>query len=381
MKLLFVAQNDFLGDDNNGGIAITRRNYSVLCTLIGRENIDTVMIAPNNNTKGFKTNKNVKWIEGNIRGLKNVLNEIFNYTYVTAKGEKQLFSILNSVDYDIVWLDSTHFGTLAKKIKKRIDTKIISYAYDFESEYMKMYCNPSLGQPHYYLKMHRVRQNERDALFCSDRFICISERDRESYLIKYSHDVDLVMPVTFNDVYDGSNELLNEPPFLLFVGSYFLPNVEGITWFANHVAGLIDMDVKVVGRGMEQIDSTLFPDNVKIIGAVDDLSKYYKSAFAVIMPIFSGSGMKVKTAEAMMYGKMIIASDEALVGYSVDNIPEIYRCNTVEEFVDAISIASKSEKYYNETVRAYYLENCETNGLVIKLKQCLKGLVEELHES
>ena len=39
---------------------------------------------------------------------------------------------------------------------------------------------------------------------------------------------------------------------------------------------------------------------------VDDLAPYYKKAAAVIMPIFMGGGMKVKTAEALMNGKNYI---------------------------------------------------------------------------
>lgn len=38
----------------------------------------------------------------------------------------------------------------------------------------------------------------------------------------------------------------------------------------------------------------------------------------MVMPIFSGSGMKVKTAEALMYGKFLIGTKEAFEGYEID---------------------------------------------------------------
>jgi len=37
----------------------------------------------------------------------------------------------------------------------------------------------------------------------------------------------------------------------------------------------------------------------------------------VILPIISGSGMKTKTAEALMYGKSIIGIKEAFEGYKM----------------------------------------------------------------
>lgn len=379
--ILFVAQNDFMGKDNNGGITITKRNYKMLSDIYGGKKIDIAMIAPSNKSDGFQNNKDVLWIEGNKRGISNVINEVLNHTYVTGKGEKQLYKIIKERKYDIIWLDSTHYGSLAKKIKKYFNIKVITYAYDFESEYMKMYCNPKLLHPNYYLKMHRVKQNERDALLCSDKFLCISDRDRESYVKKYNHDVDLVLPVTFSDIYDEKKIIINEKPFLLFVGSYFMPNIEGITWFGINVAPKIDIDVKVVGKGMEKIDSSKFPNNIKIIGAVNDLSIYYKSALAVIMPIFAGSGMKVKTAEAMMYGKTIIASNEALIGYSVENILDIYRSNTVKEFVNVILEVKIKNSYFSESVRSYYLEKCETNKFTQQLRDMLNRLLEEIDES
>mgnify|MGYP001850937662 CR=1 FL=1 len=376
MHVLFVAQNDFLGDNNNGGIAITRRNYGVLKNVLGETNIDVAMISLDNTSKGFQSNPNAIWIEGNIRGFRNVINEVFNHTYITAKGEKQLFSALVKNKYDVVWLDSTHYGTIAKKIKERITTKIVSYAYDFESEYMKMYCMPSLRHPQYYLKMHRVRQNERNALLYSDRFICISDRDRESYLRTYGKEVDLVYPVTLEDRFD-KNIVENGKKmrdYFLFVGSYFKPNIEGIMWFALNVATKIDADIYVVGKGMENIDSQKFPPNIKVKGGVEDLGEYYVNAIGVIMPIFSGSGMKVKTAEAMMYGKPILGTDEALRGYAVDSLEGIYRCNTKEEFLNAIGTVLKKSNYYYQDIRDYYDSFCNTANMQEKIRELIYGL-------
>ena len=56
----------------------------------------------------------------------------------------------------------------------------------------------------------------------------------------------------------------------------------------------------------------------------------------VIAPIFDGSGMKTKVAEALMYGKRIIGTREAFSGYE-DIAEEVgWVCNTKEEFVAAL---------------------------------------------
>ena len=104
--------------------------------------------------------------------------------------------------------------------------------------------------------------------------------------------------------------------------------------------------------------------------------KSYTNAYGVIMPIFLGSGMKVKTTEALMYGKAIIATDEALTGYSIDGIDGIYKCNSAEEFIDAINnVADKNERFIPE-IRLHYLYNHQTEALTRKVELILSKILK-----
>ena len=40
-----------------------------------------------------------------------------------------------------------------------------------------------------------------------------------------------------------------------------------------------------------------------VVGEVESLAQWYHDAYFVVAPIFDGSGMKTKVAEALMYGK------------------------------------------------------------------------------
>ena len=104
---------------------------------------------------------------------------------------------------------------------------------------------------------------------------------------------------------------------------------------------------------------------MNVIGSVDSTDEYYYSHAAVIMPIRYGAGMKVKTAEAMMFGRYIFASDEALEGYEVEGIDGIKRCNTAEEYIKEINYFFNSPlipKYSTET-RQLFLSKYETNSI------------------
>ena len=66
----------------------------------------------------------------------------------------------------------------------------------------------------------------------------------------------------------------------------------------------VNISVKIVGKGMNKLrEHYNIPDNIEVISDVPDLKPYFEEADLMILPIFKGSGMKVKTCESLMYGK------------------------------------------------------------------------------
>lgn len=69
----------------------------------------------------------------------------------------------------------------------------------------------------------------------------------------------------------------------------------------------IGLRICIVGHGVEEMRSRLErPGKVEVVGPVDGLDEWYLNARAVVAPIFDGSGMKTKIAEALMFGKRIV---------------------------------------------------------------------------
>ena len=159
---------------------------------------------------------------------------------------------------------------------------------------------------------------ERKAVRHSDKIICLSERD--SHLLKrlYGRPATHVAPMAMRDTVPAGRGTIADSPyeeFALFVGGGFYANRAGITWFVKHVVPRIDIKICIVGRGFEDLKPALErPGRVEVVGAVDSLSKWYRKATFVIAPIFDGSGMKTKVAEALMYGKRIVGTPEAFSG-------------------------------------------------------------------
>ena len=187
---------------------------------------------------------------------------------------------------------------------------------------------------------------------------------------------DAIVPVTFNDTYSKKSypeQLTSRKPLCLFLGAYFAPNCEGIEWFSRNVYPNVDIEMKIVGKGMSRIkDNYYVPDGTRIVSDAPDLVPYYEEADIMVLPIFKGSGMKVKTCESLMYGKNIIATTEALEGYDLDYDRMGAKCNTAREFIDAInSFAENPRPRFNRYCRDVFLQKYSTESVVETFRKIL----------
>ncbi len=103
----------------------------------------------------------------------------------------------------------------------------------------------------------------------------------------------------------------------LFVGSENGPNITGLNWFLTDVWPIIrkrhpEVHLDIVGTINRAFENE-YP-NVRFHGRVDDLTNFYEQAQVVIAPLLYGSGMKIKVAEAMSYGKACVTTSMGLQG-------------------------------------------------------------------
>jgi polysaccharide biosynthesis protein PslH len=107
---------------------------------------------------------------------------------------------------------------------------------------------------------------------------------------------------------------------------------------------------------------------------VDSLAEWYRNAHFVIAPIFDGSGMKTKVAEALMFGKKIIGTPEAFSGYEdvADRAGQI--CKSADDFVSAINSADEMVKdSFDTELRAIYESSFSLAAAHMRLKVILNS--------
>lgn len=348
-----------------GGEQCSQKNYNVLAKLLGEDNITTYYIHDENDKKRI-----VDYIIGSLLFLRN------NFFGLTPRKVKYILSIAH--DYDYVFIDRSVFGIIAKKLKSHgYNGRIITFFHNVEVAYFK--AKMQKYNPLQRLILNCVDNNDRFSCQFSDKIITLNVRDTQEIEKQYKRQSDVIVPIAFKDSYIKNNiskiELTNHKLECLFLGTYFPPNNEGIIWFIKNVLPHVDIKLTIVGKGMAQLqkDEPIVMQNIEIVSDAPSLLEYFEEADVMILPIFNGSGMKVKTCEALMYAKNIIASNEALEGYELDYNKMGAKCNTEEEFISAINdfIGTPRPKY-NEYVRSVFLKKYSEEAVIDQFRKVLE---------
>ena len=263
----------------------------------------------------------------------------------------QVSASLSTGKYGLVFICQSLYGRMARHIKKQYPSiKILTFFHNVEIQYAKSYYKTRGIKALPFLLS--VKYWENICVKYSDYLITLNSRDSNLLYQIYKRHSDLELPTTFEDKYDESKALLysqkNDITIdYLFVGVSFFANIHGIQWFIDNVMPRCDGQLWVVGKGMDKITFNNLNNRIHIIGYVNDLAEYYYRAKCVVLPIFTGGGMKTKTAEALMYGKTIIGTPESFEGYIVDE-----RCMITCS--DKISFIQSINKMYQKDIQNNY---------------------------
>ena len=360
MKVLFIRYKKSK-DIFEGGEQGSQKNFDAITQIVGKKNVTALYVHDENKRKSV-------WDY-----LKGSFFFLFNYYFgLTPSKVKKIVTEADS--YDVVWIDRSVFGIVAKKLKShRYSGKIITFFHNVEVPYFEARLGKKPGKG---FILRCVNKNDNYSCHYSDKIIALNPRDDDELFKRYGRRADVLIPVAFKDKYKKDSypqETTSSRPLCLFLGAYFPPNNEGILWFVKNVLPQVNIHLKVVGKGMARLkaEEPMLKD-VDVVSDAPDLLPYFEETDIMILPIFKGSGMKVKTCESLMYGKNIIATDEAFMGYEVDYDLVGGRCNTADEFIACIKgFENKPRPRFNAYSRQMFLEKYSEEAVIGKFREIL----------
>jgi len=258
---------------------------------------------------------------------------------VTPEAERAVIARIAAADVGRVFLNGSNLGRIARAVKKHLpDVEVLTFFHNVEARFFQGALRDRWSARALAV-LAASYAAERMAVRHSDRLIALNERDSRGLAKLYGRAATDLLPMALEDQLRPGTAEAPGPigeDYLLFVGGGFYANLSGIRWFIEQVAPHVAIRTCIVGRGLEGLQDAARHANVTLVGPVDHLDDWYLGAKAVIAPIFDGSGMKTKVAEALMFGKRIVGTSEAFCGYDALGPEAGWRCETQAQFVSAV---------------------------------------------
>lgn len=338
-KILYIGQTG--SKSINGMDAVNSRNVSCLRELYG----DSLYV--------YEPQRKESKVE---RGINMILGNLFCLSFLDYK---KILNVVVNNKIEYIFLAHSGLGNIGLYLKKKVPTlNIITFFHNIEKQFVDSKVQQESLSLSTKYRLSHLCKNENKAVKHSDVLITLNKRD--SLLLEkiYSRKSTFELPTSFTDKYSMHqakeiklHKKSNESLQLLFVGVNFFANTQGVEWFVKNVLTQVtDVHLTIVGRGMDSV----FQDSeyITVKGFVDDLSDYYYSTDIVVVPIFTGGGMKTKTAEALMYRCPIIASKEGFEGYDMDHSQVGGLFNSAEEAIELL-IKYRDNRYLLPLAAAY----------------------------
>ena len=113
---------------------------------------------------------------------------------------------------------------------------------------------------------------------------------------------------------------------ILFFSGGNMYNINGLNWFIEKIYPYIlsifpDVRLIIGGSISNNIDFSKVPNSVNY-GLVDNVEDFFLQGDVVINPTYQGTGLKIKTFEAISYSKVVMVHPHSMIGiYDSQNAP------------------------------------------------------------
>ncbi len=242
---------------------------------------------------------------------------------------KELKAAVAAIEFDAAYYD--HLSML--EYARRLALPAIHDAHNVEFELVRRHA-ATLGRsplrPFIEREWRLLKSYERARYGACDLVFAVSARDASAIRDLAGPSVDVrVLPISIDARGTTPVGPLPARPGLLYVGGlHWPPNADAVAYFVREIWPLVRRDtpgatLTVVGRDDAPIAEALRNTaGVHVTGHVDTIEPYFAQARALVVPLRSGGGMRVKILDTLARGLPVISTSIGCEG--IDAVPGVH---------------------------------------------------------
>ena len=276
--------------------------------------------------------------------------------FISTAMKTKIAEILKREEFDIIQMESIFLTPYLPLVRSLSKAKVVLRSPNVENKIWKRTYKATKNPfKRYYLKhlsltlanYEKQKVNDYDAIFP------VTETDAEYFVENGCRRLCKAVAVGM-DTPEILPDVLEEENTIFHIGSMnWFPNVQGIKWFLDECwrsvkAASPQVKAYFAGRNMPDWLLNYDEKDIHIVGEVDDSIRFMTSKQIMVVPLLSGSGIRIKIIEAMSIGKTVIATTIAAEGLMYEDGKNILIADTPKEFADAVKKCLEDPAYAKE---------------------------------
>lgn len=250
--------------------------------------------------------------------------------YDGYKARRLLKRMTQSQKYDIVVIDHAQsFWAYRAMEKYGTEQKIIFIAHNSESNIyseLAVKSNNILLRAVCRRESRLIKKIEAELAEKCSLTICLTSEDRKYFTGTLNVSggkvtkVDIPSSISTSCWSHVKTTLPSKQFDVALIGTWsWKPNMDGLIWFLDNVLPLLPgtVTLTIAGRGAERYRGAY--KNIEVVGFVEDAQIFMAQSRIVAIPAVSGSGIQIKTLDAISSGASIVATTTAVRG--IENLP------------------------------------------------------------
>ena len=270
----------------------------------------------------------------------------------------ELEELLSSEKFDVIQMEGTFVGPYVDVIRKHHKGLLSLRMHNVEHQiWQRLAANSKNPLKKQYLKLlaKRLRKYEQHLLSQIDVIIPVTEDDAQVFDALHSGLKQKVIPAGIDTSYweykpsEGISEWYH-------LGSLeWLPNQEAVDWYLSKWHPLLKQNLKdysfhLAGKG---IDAAKYQhiDSCTSYHIVHDAYSFVANKDICVVPLLSGSGIRLKILEAMSAGKLVISTRIGAQGLNVINGEHLLMADNEEELLNIIRDLENNVLDYSQIIK------------------------------
>jgi glycosyltransferase involved in cell wall biosynthesis len=331
-------------------------------------------------------------IDTGVKPVKLLFNLFFSKkAYSLARFDSDEFRMrLTSVlknSFDIIQVEGLAMTCYLDLIRRLTKCKVVYRPHNVENLIWRGVLAEEkslLKRSYFKILAGRTEKSEISVINMFDALVPMTKNDLSWFIragLKIPSFVSPPAPLSLQDVLKKENEL---PLSLFYIGALdWRPNIYGLKWFIKEVWPVVTdslpgATLHLAGRNpSDEIKGLSSGKGISFYGEVESSSAFISDKSVMIVPLFSGSGIRMKIIESMNMGKSVIATSAAVEGLEFEAGKDIFIAGNRDDFARHI-ITLLNDKSLRDSTGRNAIENVRKNYNILVSTENLLNFYSQL---